>query len=72
VQIVRHAQELLGKERKSMRDIMASLVNKAYAEWDQAARRLLDARLLAGAAEAGVGARPGKCRVAREGRVQVV
>jgi E3 ubiquitin-protein ligase SHPRH len=108
-QIVRRTEEALGKERKSMRDIMSSLVRfrlggegtrvepdqdllagqvqgtassragapavpaqllccaaclppqvvKAYSEWDQAARRLLDARLIAAAVEAGVGSHPG-------------
>jgi hypothetical protein len=60
VQIVRRTDELLGKERKSMRDIMASLVVKAYGEWDQAARRLVDVRLIAAAVRAGVGSHPGE------------
>jgi E3 ubiquitin-protein ligase SHPRH len=42
-----------GAPRASFREIMARLVAKAYAEWDAAARRVLDARVLAAA----VGAR---------------
>lgn len=33
--------------------------SQAYNEWDQAARRLLDARLIQAAVVAGVGAHPG-------------
>ncbi|KAL4426809.1 hypothetical protein ABPG77_006595 [Micractinium sp. CCAP 211/92] len=64
-QIVRRTDELLGKDRKSMREIMFALVVKAsrpaYGEWDQAARRLLDARLILAAVLSGVGSHPEEC-----------
>ena len=45
-QIVRTSDNMLGKDRLSMQDIMVRLTHKAYNEYDQAARAHVTARLL--------------------------